>query len=210
MRFSQGKTFLSSTTLFRAEKALYFPNLQGITLASPKAIQDTTTVLTDKISIVSIFSGTWAEYQTATFVGDNPELTGLVQECKDIAQRVDINIEENSIKAGLIKLFMSGIRKRLPEDRHGKYFVITRGITEEMRDGIGLLNGKVGYVYLVDRNCRIRWAGCGPADPEERNGLIRGVKKLVQEHQKDIAESFQRQERRQSSENSINAAVATA
>ena len=210
MRFSKGKTFLSSTKLFRADKALYFPNLQGLTLASPKEIQDTTPILTDKISIVCMFSGTWAQYQTATFAGKNPELDKALEESTGIAQRVDINIEENFLKAGLIKMFMSRIRKRFPGDRHDKYFLVTQGFTEEMRDGIGLLNSKVGYVYLVDRRCRIRWAGSGPANAEEREGLVKGVKRLVQEDRKGLAEPSQVQEGRESPGKPFDAAVAMA
>ena len=193
MRFSKGKTFLSNPKLFRAEKALYFPNLQGVTLASPKDIRDTTPILSDKISVVSIFSGTWAERQTTTFVENNPELDKVLQQSEGIAQRVDINVEENALKAGLIKLFMSGLRRRMPEDRHDKYFLVRRGITDELRDDIGLLNSKVGYVYLVDGYCRIRWAGSGPAEAGEKENLLRGVMKLVQEYEKRPVEQVQQQ-----------------
>ena len=44
-----------------------------------------------------------------------------------------------------------------------------------------MLNSKVGYVYLLDENCRIRWAGSGPAQEEELNALNKGVLKLLEE-----------------------------
>jgi len=186
MRHQKGKTFVAPSKLFRAEKALYFPNLHGITLASPRDPQDTTTVLEDKISVVSVFSGTWAERQAATFVGENENkaVHEALREGQDVAQRVDINIEENALKAGLIRLFMPGLRRQIPKDAHGRYFVIRRGVTEDIKDKTGLLNGKVGYVYLVDRECKIRWAGSGRAEPHEKEGLVRGVSRLVEEWRK--------------------------
>ena len=194
MRFHKGKTFLSNQKLFRADKAMYFPNLQGITLASPKEMRDTATVLENRVSVVSVFSGTWAEHQTATFINDNPELDAALADREGIVQRVDINVEENTMKAGLIKLFMFGIRKRLPAEAHGRYFLVRRGITEEMREDIGLLNSKVGYVYLVDGEFKIRWAGSGRAEVGEKESMIRGIRRLVDSFTKQQNETREKAE----------------
>lgn len=187
MQYSQGKTFVSPRSLIRASKALYFPNLHGTTLASPSLPTDTTPLLTRKISLVSIFSGTWAERQTLTFLGDakSPyeELDSVLAAGKGLLQRVDINVEEDMLKAGLIRLFMGSLRRTLPPDRHGAYFLVRRGITDAMRDQIGMLNSKVGYVYLVDGACRIRWAGSGRAEEGERESLVRGLRKLMEEEE---------------------------
>ncbi|KAA6410937.1 MAG: F1F0 ATP synthase assembly protein [Lasallia pustulata] len=186
MRYHKGKTFVSNPRLFRADKALYFPNLQGITLATPRQLCDTTPVLKDRVSIVSVFSETWAERQVATFVGEkeNPELQAVLREGKGVAQRVEINYEPSAIKAALIRLFMPGLRRRMDKDAHGRYFVVRRGVTEEMRDDVGWINSKVGYVYLVDRECKIRWAGSGRAEAGEKAGLVAGVRRLVEEYKK--------------------------
>ena len=50
-----------------------------------------------------------------------------------------------------------------------------------MRDMMGLLNSRVGYVYLLDSRCRIRWAGSGRAEGGEKEGLVRGVGRLLEE-----------------------------
>jgi hypothetical protein len=39
----------------------------------------------------------------------------------------------------------------------------------------------VGYTYLVDNECRIRWAGSANAQDEEKEGLAKGFQKLVYE-----------------------------
>ncbi|KAI9784530.1 MAG: Mitochondrial ATPase complex subunit atp10 [Peltula sp. TS41687] len=194
MRHAKGKSFVAPPRLFRAERALYFPNLRGRTLASPSASQvDTTPVLAGNVSVVSVFSGTWAEQQAESFVGakDNADLHELLF-CSEEAQRhgaiqrVDINVEENAMKDWLIRMFAQRrLRRKLPVQQHGRYFVVTKGVGEEVRDAIGLLNSKVGYVYLLDGKCRIRWAGSGVADEEERRGLLRGARRLVEEWRRE-------------------------
>ena len=192
MKFSKGKSFLAPPKLFRADKALYFPNMRGITLAETKEEQDTTPVLQGKISVVCAFSGSWAEAQTATFSKDNRKLEKILEAGAGLVQRVDINREENRMKAALIKMFMGGLRRKLPAEQHARYFLVRRGVTEEMRMEMGVLNSQVGYIYLLDSECKIRWAGSAEADPGERESLVRGAARLVQEfkRRKEVEESF--------------------
>lgn len=183
MRLHKGKSFLAPPALFRADRALYFPNLHGRSLLKTTIPQDTTPVLEEKISIISVFSSTWAENQAATFASEknNPELHKIVGGSGGAAQLVQINIEENALKHMLIRLFMPGLRRDYGIDNWKRYFVIRRGITDEIRDAIGLLNSKVGYTYLLDENCKIRWAGSGPAEGDEKDGLVKGARKLLED-----------------------------
>ncbi|PBP15522.1 hypothetical protein BUE80_DR013744 [Diplocarpon rosae] len=183
MRLHKGKSFLAPPRLFKAERALYFPNIHGQTLTKDKKLRDTTPVFQDKVSIVSVFSSTWAENQTATFVAKqhNPEIHEVVASSGGMAQMVQINIEENALKAMLVKLFMPSLRKRVGAGNWGRYFLARKGLSGEIRDAIGLLNSKVGYTYLLDGECRIRWAGSGPCEGEEKDGLVKGAKRLVNE-----------------------------
>jgi len=50
-----------------------------------------------------------------------------------------------------------------------------------MREAIGVGNSRVGYVYLVDGLCRVRWAGSGNAKGREKESLVKGVRKLAEE-----------------------------
>jgi mitochondrial ATPase complex subunit ATP10 len=50
-----------------------------------------------------------------------------------------------------------------------------------VREALGIANSKVGYVFLVDGECRIRWAGSGNALEGEAEALARGVRRLVEE-----------------------------
>lgn len=184
LQFHKGKTFIAPPRPFKGDLSLFFPNLYGQTLLkSDRNPRDTTPTLQGKISVVSVFSSVWAENQAKSFVAkeSNPELDSILEQNKDVAQRIWINIEENTMKAWLIKLFIGSIRSRIGEPNWGRYFVVRRGVSDDIRESIGLLNSSVGYVYLVDSECRIRWAGSGPSEDHEREGLIKGVQRLLDE-----------------------------
>jgi len=42
---------------------------------------------------------------------------------------------------------------------------------EYQSEAIGLENNRVGYVYLIDENLRIRWAGCADPTADEAKAL---------------------------------------
>ncbi|CCX30396.1 ATP10 protein-domain-containing protein [Pyronema domesticum] len=174
----KGKSWYAPPLLFKAEKSLFFPNLVGRTLAESQPM-NTTHTLFQNVSVVAVYSSTWAERQVETF------MKGLEEEVPAFkdgnAQRVDINIEQSWIKAALVKMFFPKLQSKLPLERHDKYFLIEKGMTPELKHDMGLWNGKVGYVYLIDWNCRIRWVGSGNAEPEEREALIKGINKLAEE-----------------------------
>jgi ATPase complex subunit ATP10 len=108
-------------------------------------------------------------------------------------QRVELNIEETWMRALILKASVGGLRKAVAEDAWGRYFIVNKGLdagrrwqaeTEfpgGVREALGISNGKVGYVFLVDGECRIRWAGSGDALPGEAEALASGVRKLVEE-----------------------------
>jgi hypothetical protein len=48
---------------------------------------------------------------------------------------------------------------------------------------MGLLNSNVGYVYLVDSECRIRWAGSGHAWEGEVLGMNKAIERLLAEEE---------------------------
>ncbi|RDW76409.1 mitochondrial ATPase complex subunit ATP10 [Aspergillus mulundensis] len=183
MQYSKGKSFISNPRLFKRDKALYFPNLYGATLASPKEPQNTTSILRGKVTVVNLFCSVWAESQVATFTGPqfNPGLYEAFKEGGQLVQKVDINFEDNILKEWLIRLFMWRMRQKLPKEQHSRYFIVRKGLDDGLKQAIAMLNSKVGYVYLLDENCRIRWAGSGPAQPAELESLNNGVHKLIQE-----------------------------
>ncbi|RAL63741.1 hypothetical protein DID88_003388 [Monilinia fructigena] len=184
MKYHKGKSFLAPPRMFKADRALYFPNLCGRTLEPDSTLNENTTpILEGKVSVVSVFSGAWAENQAATFASEksNPGLHELVRNNKEQAQMVHINVEENYLRAMIIKLFRSSLRRKLPKGMWKRYFVVQKGFTDEMKDAIGLLNSKVGYTYILDGECKIRWAGSGPAEEHEKDALVKSVSRLLED-----------------------------
>jgi len=144
---------------------------------------DTTPILKGKASVVALYGNAWADNQAATFYGPqhNPSLAALLDASGGLAQCVRVNVEDNALKAFLVMLFKRSIRRQVGAGNWDKYFLVRKGITDEIRECIGFLNSKVGYVYVVDQHCRIRWAGSGVAEPEEREGLVKAVQRVLSE-----------------------------
>jgi mitochondrial ATPase complex subunit ATP10 len=187
LQYQEGKSFIAPPRLFRADRSLYFPNLFGRTLLKrDRKPRDTTPALQGRASVVAVFSTQWAENQVLSFISkeENPALHQVLTASRGKAQLVQINVEENWLKAWVVRLFAGSLRRRIEETNWGKYFFVRRGITNEIRECVGLLNSKVGYVYLVDQECRIRWAGSGPSQADEREGLAKGVQRVLDEIQK--------------------------
>jgi ATPase complex subunit ATP10 len=109
-------------------------------------------------------------------------LKQLLESDKEVIQEVEINYEDNLLKYWILRLF--GLRKlrleRTPEEQK-RYFIVRRGVSDILKEALGLMNSQVGYVYLVDPGMRIRWAGSANAEPHERESLVRGARKLIQE-----------------------------
>lgn len=175
----------------------------GSTLASPSTASDTTSVLQDRISVVSVYSGRWAEMQTRSFTNgkNNSELGALISQQQNegrkdggpLLQRVEVNVEPDWMKALIVRMFMGGIRKQRRKEDWERYFLVRKGVTDEMREAMGMANSKVGYVYLVDWLCRIRWAGSADAEQAEKEGLVAGVQRLVEGWGREREEGSKRQ-----------------
>lgn len=186
MKFHKGKTFIAPPRLFKGELSLYFPNLVGRTLEKKdRKPKDTTPVLRGRVSVVSVFSSLWAENQCKSFASaeSNAAVERIITENAGVAQHVRINIEEDALKAFLIRLWLGSIRRKVGEANYGRYFIVRKGVSDEIREAIGLLNSKVGYTYLLDADCRIRWAGSGPSEDHERDGLVKGLQRLLLEQE---------------------------
>ncbi|KAF3905436.1 hypothetical protein ABW20_dc0102290 [Dactylellina cionopaga] len=203
MRHQKGKLFTAPPRTFKADKSLYFPNFQGRTLLSPDFV-DSTTLFTGRVSLVQLSTNVWADQQLTTWMKDfDNDLAGskllkeeyiatpddhikrLMQEAQPpqdgVWQKVSLNLQENFMKAWIVLLSMRNIRKQLGEERHARYLLVRKGVTDEMKESIAMLNERIGFVYLVDAMCRIRWAGCAEATDEEKVALKASLEKLILE-----------------------------
>ena len=241
-KIHKGKSILSPPTPFRSSVALYFPNLEGQTLASAPPwyaalpsiggtdYRDTTPVLRGRISIVSVVNTKHAGDQATSFTSreNNPALHDYIDAQNQemlvanetsvgalgakgakrttdnksslVPQFAFINVETNPLKAAMIRLSWNQIRQDTPPDQWSTYFLNRRGLTEDLRDALAMWNSKIGYVYLLDPQCRIRWAGNGFARENERESLVNCVRRLVLEAKgvKGVVKGVRREEPDQS------------
>lgn len=190
-KYREGKTFMANPRIFKKEVAMYFPNLHGDTLEEKGKGRDTTDVLKGKVSVVRLYSSAWGEAQVQSFTGrkENPGLWEVLDGENGIAQTVDVNVEENVLKAWIIAIFSWKQRLVRKKEEWARYFVVRRGMSQLVRESIGALNGRVGYVYLVDDECKIRWAGSAVAEGAEKEDLVRGLKRCVEEAKNPVPRS---------------------
>ncbi|KAK9470613.1 ATP10 protein-domain-containing protein [Dipodascopsis tothii] len=181
-RANLGKDWVGPPSYFRADRALYMPNFFGRTLASSKP-SGTTDVLRGKVSIVRVYTSVSGGAQAASYfeseaaaVGDEPADGGY--------QIVDINMPESAIKDGLVRLFEGNLRRTFGPARHSRYFIVRAGVSADLRRALGIGNKYTGYIYVVDRDCRVRWAACGAAIGPEREWMWKAVRGLVKERRR--------------------------
>ncbi|CCL99591.1 uncharacterized protein FIBRA_01609 [Fibroporia radiculosa] len=173
-----GKTWVAPKVMIREDKALYFPDISGTTLTSKPNVH-TTSLCAGKVSIIAMLSTRISELQTASFI----KPTHSQFSSHPHYQFVQINLQENLLKSLLVSLFTSSIRKSVPENLWDKYLVSSQNM-DYLRDDMGMANRHVAYIYLVDQQCRIRWAGCADPMPQEVEALEVCTKVLLNRHTK--------------------------
>jgi ATPase complex subunit ATP10 len=183
MDANRGKFYVGNARLYRADAAMYFPNLRGRSLASRAA--DTTAVLRGKVSVVTVYQRLWAEQQTRSFVGfvSGADVRSVVADSGGAAQFVEINFEDTWMASSLVWMFQWNLRRQIAKELWDRYFIL-RGIPVDIKESLAMMNDKIGYVFLVDENCKIRWSACADAWPEEKDALLRGLKRLVEERKR--------------------------
>ncbi|KAJ4473063.1 F1F0 ATP synthase assembly protein Atp10 [Lentinula aciculospora] len=160
-----GKTWIAPKVLIREDRSLYFPDIVGKSLADGSE-RHTTSMCMGKISVITILSTKISEIHAASFT--TPTLARFASH--PLFNHLQINLQLNALKSILVSLFLSSLRRTIPPEQHPFYLVSSQNI-EYQRDAIGLANDRVGYVYLVDENLRIRWAGCADATADEARAL---------------------------------------
>ncbi|WFD15023.1 Mitochondrial ATPase complex subunit atp10 [Malassezia arunalokei] len=166
IRSHGGKTWRSPQTMIRADKARYFPDIQGTCLAD-KSKKHTADMLFGHVSIVAIVTSRVSEEHTRSFYEAALERF----RSHPHFQLVQINLQENTLKAYLLSLFLSSLRAQVPTDLQSTYLLSQQNM-DMVREPMGLHNKHVGYTYLVGPDGKIRWAGSAFAEADEARTLV--------------------------------------
>lgn len=165
MRKHGGKMYYASSQLIKADKAGYMPNFEAQDLSRNKI--NTTEKLVGKITLMTFVYAKFGEPHVDTFI--KPFLEKY-KDAKDI-QVVEVNVQENILKQLLLKVFIPSIRKNLPAERKDNYCLIMKDISKT-RKCLDMTNQYIGYSFLVDEDCKVRWAAHGEATPEEVGNML--------------------------------------
>ncbi|ODN78984.1 hypothetical protein, variant [Cryptococcus amylolentus CBS 6039] len=169
-----GKLWIAPSVLIREDRANYFPDISGKNLLGTNV--HTTDLFAGKATLVSIISTRLSEEHVQTF--SQPVLEDL--EGHPRFQSVTINHQPNSLKTWIVSMFTSSLKRTIPKEYWGNYIYATSSWSElDILQPLNLDNHLLGYTFLVDHNCKVRWAGCGEATEEERQNLRRAAAVLV-------------------------------
>ncbi|KAI9486010.1 MAG: ATP10 protein-domain-containing protein [Benjaminiella poitrasii] len=165
MRKHGGKMYFASSQLIKPEKAGYMPNFEAQTLLKQKI--NTTEKLVGKTTLMTFVSASFGTPHVDSFV--KPFLEKY-NGSKNI-QVVEVNVQENMLKQLLLKVFIPSLRRKLPQERKENYCLILKDISR-IRKVLGMSNQYIGYAFLVDENCKIRWTAHGEATSEEIGNML--------------------------------------
>lgn len=127
--------------------------------------------LAGKLSLVAFYLTQFGEKQCQSFVLPFQELIRL--EIPNL-QLVEINVAEKLFNILMLRLFTWRIRSQLTEARQANYY-LKYGSLEAIREKLAMVNSLIGYVFLVDKDLKVRWYANGEATPNE----IQSMKAIV-------------------------------
>ncbi|KAG0000887.1 Mitochondrial ATPase complex subunit atp10 [Entomortierella chlamydospora] len=169
------KLWKATENMISADKALYMPNIIGTSLKTSEPIE-LVDIIRGKISLLAISGTRFGEEQIETFT--EPFLKKWpMGEGNSKVQLVELNIQENPLKAGLVRIMVPFVRKNIPEERHANYILHYKSI-KHLKDPLSMPNSYLGYVFLIDSNCKIRWGAHGKGTETEVKTLLDSVQRL--------------------------------
>ncbi|TDL22825.1 hypothetical protein BD410DRAFT_199975 [Rickenella mellea] len=178
-----GKTWIGPPSLIREQNALYFPDVAGVSLSTREKAH-TTDICAGNISVVAMMSTKISEEHVDSFVRPTNDAY-----LKDPRYRfVQINLQENTLKGFLVSFYLNTLRKTIPPELHSTYLFSTQNMEYE-REPLGMTNKHIGFVYLLDQNLKVRWAGGGLARDEESRSLRTCVHVLLNRISRPVASS---------------------
>ncbi|WVO15910.1 hypothetical protein L204_103575 [Cryptococcus depauperatus] len=169
-----GKLWLAPDVLIREDKANYFPNISAKSLLSTPL--NTCDVFPSKTTLVTIISTRLSEEHVESMV------RGVLEYAEGHFgfQHLTINHQPNMLKSLLISLSISSLKRTVPSNLWGSYLLASGSWSQiDVLEPLGLQNSLIGYVFLVDGNGKVRWAGCGEATGHEAEHLRRATAVLL-------------------------------
>ena len=186
----KGRAYDADKKLLPIEGALVFPNVQGFTLTEREvSVPDnilfavshstitTTTTSSSSSSSKASTSSQWGEIKLVAFSFKQYGFDLLRSWTAPFMQEfgggkfsqipvIEICWIEYSFLSMVRKMFAEELKKKVLLDQHD-LTVLTFGNIMEFASALLLPNKYTGYVFLLDKENRVRWRGSGEALPDE-------------------------------------------
>lgn len=173
-RHTGGKIFTAPPKPFSKEESLYMINVHGNRLDDSMRSESSLAHLlsSTKPNLVRLFSSALGRSQIEAFTPHNETAAlGL--------NLVDVNIPTSWINRLLVKWFSSRIRKsEIHDPKNHKYLLANGSLSKSEKSAIYATNQLAGYLYVVDRDGKIRWATSGPPIGDEKQRLMAILEEL--------------------------------
>ncbi|KAF9578520.1 Mitochondrial ATPase complex subunit atp10 [Lunasporangiospora selenospora] len=170
------KLWKGTPSMIAADKSLYMPNIIGTSLKTSESVE-LVDLLKGKTSLVAISGTKFGEDHIETFMTPFLKHWPAAASQTSNVQLVELNIQENPLKAGLVRMMVPFVRKNIPEERHANYVLHYKSI-KHLREPLSMQNSYLGYVFLVDSNCKIRWGANGNGTEAEIKTFMESVQKM--------------------------------
>lgn len=188
---TKGRLFQAPPSFFKKDKALYFPNFKAKALTGER--RELLDVFDDaKLTILRVYS-TDAGYEMTDdyfkIPGSSDNYTSETGVAVLKQQNPDVQIVELVLSESASKHFVhtfvtpSKVAATRPKSQHDKYLVALRDsvLDRSQREKLLLTNAYSGYVYIIDSNYKVRWAGSGWPDEKEVEGMWKAIRGLSKE-----------------------------
>lgn len=173
-RHTGGKIFTAPPTSFSKDESLYMINVHGNRLDdSMRSDSSLAHLLSSKTpNLVRLFSSTLGRSQIEAFT-TREEITALE------INLVDVNIPTSWVNRLLVKWFSGRIRKfEIHDPENHKYLLANGKLSKSEKSAISATNELAGYLYVVDKEGKIRWATSGPPVGDEKHRLMAVIGEL--------------------------------
>ncbi|KAJ1978301.1 Mitochondrial ATPase complex subunit atp10 [Dimargaris verticillata] len=90
---------------------------------------------------------------------------------------MQLNIVENILKGAIVRACVPWLAQQVPAEQRGNYLTYFWPI-ERIKDDLFIQNLALGWVFLVDRDLKVRWYANGIATPKELEQLYAYVAHL--------------------------------
>ncbi|KAG5183715.1 ATPase assembly factor ATP10 [Tribonema minus] len=168
---THGKLFKAATALVPADKAVPFPDFDADTLSGRKKVS----VALDLRGQVAVVGVSFKHFGYAML----PAWLGALKRQHPQAVTANLNLAEGLVISFLRPLLVMDMKRNVAPEQHSSTYVLF-GDAEDIRTDLDIMNRLTGHIFLLDKEGKIRWRGCGIATPEELDSMLACYEQLVE------------------------------